>query len=99
MKLESGFYATESAELLAVFGGKIGISSASYEEDGDVVYEMSLRELPEEHKIGEDLGTPPSLEKFFNEFSPMRLRFYNVESIDVIIDQLQQLKKFPNNNG
>ena len=95
--IESGFYATELAELLAVFGGKIEVCGAVVEEDGQVVRELAFKELDEEHVIGEELNGAPTLEEY-NQFSPIRLRFYDTKSIDVIINQLEALKQ-PLGNG
>ena len=93
MKLESGFYATDKDEMLVVFGGKIRISSYVVEyPDGDIVKQICFSELPENHEIGEYLEE--GLEKEYNDFQPIRLEFYDEHSIDVLIEQLQELKSF-----
>ena len=88
---ESGFYATSQDELLVVFGGKIRVDGYVIENgDSNVVKELALCELPDNHEIGEDVGMG-SWEKY-NEFHPVRLEFHDDRSIDVLIDQLRQLK-------
>ena len=88
--LESGFYATDKGELLVVFGGRIrvgayGLSDPSYKE-------LDLSELPEEKEIGESLGCGSKEE--YEEFHPVRLQFFDDRSIDVLIEQLQDLKNY-----
>lgn len=93
MKLESGFYATDKDEMLVVFGGKIRISNYVVEyPDGDIVKQICFSELPENHEIGEYLEE--GLEKEYNDVQPIRLEFYDERSIDVLIEQLQELKSF-----
>lgn len=94
--IESGFYTTERNELLVVFGGNIGVSSAVAESDEGMVCEISFRELANKHQIGEDLG-PLTVEEYY-KFSPVRLRFHDTKSIDVIIEELQELKKLCNDD-
>lgn len=93
MKLESGFYATDKDEMLVVFGGKIRISGFVVEnEDGSIVKQMCFSELPENHEIGEYLEEQEM--DTYNKFYPVRLEFYDDRSIDVLIEQLQELKSF-----
>ena len=92
MKQESGFYATDKGELLVAFGGKIRISVFVIKDnEGNVIKELSLNELPKDHEIGEYLENEDH-----DTFHPVRLEFYDDASIDVLIEQLQQLKNFKN---
>jgi len=93
MKIKSGFYITEDGELMVVFGGGIILSAAAYENtNGQWEGELAMSEDGQEHEIGEDLGQPDVED--FNRFHPVRLKFYDKESIDVLINQLQQIKNF-----
>ena len=93
MKLESGFYATDKDEMLVVFGGKIRISSYVVEyPDGDIIKQICFSGLSENHEIGEYLEE--GLEKEYNDVQPIRLEFCDERSIDVLIEQLQELKSF-----
>ena len=90
--IESGFYASDNGELHVVFGGKIGVCSYTQEdEDNETRKVLCFNELEDNHTIGEDLGTPHPSEVM--QFHPLRLVFYDNACIDVIIDQLQQLKE------
>lgn len=89
--LESGFYVTDEGEVLVVFGGKIELQSVCYQDGEDIVYETAMGELPKKYEIGEEVGNPPTMEEF-NKFHPVRLRFYDTKSIDVLINQLQEIK-------
>ena len=92
---ESGFFTTSQDELLVVFGGKIILGGASYvDKDGWVYGELVMGEDGNSYKIGEDLGKQTN-EEFFN-YHPVRLRFPSDSSIDVLIEQLQEIKKLMN---
>ena len=88
MKIKSGIYATDKGEVLVVFGGGIILSGAACDE----CKMLAMHEDGKEHVIGEDLGME-SLEEF-NKFKPIRLLFYDKSSIDVLINELQQIRDF-----
>lgn len=93
MKLESGFYATDKGELLVAFGGKIRISGFVTEDnEGNFIKELCLSELPENHEIGEYIGE--ASDEDHDSFHPIRLEFYDDHSIDVLIEQLREIKSF-----
>jgi len=93
MKLESGFYATDKGELLVVFGGRIRVSAYGFGDSS--CKELDLSELPEEKEIGESLGFGSKEE--YKKFHPVRLQFFDDKSIDVLIEQLQDLKNYKTN--
>jgi len=95
MKEESGFYATDQDEMLVVFGGKILVSGAAYvDREGQQYAELAMTVDGNEYEIGQDLGKETA--KGFFDYHPLRLRFQDEKSIDVLIEQLQEIKKLMN---
>jgi len=74
-----------------VFGdGKICIAPvACKNEQGEIVYGMFLSELEEEYNVGDYIE---HVNEGMYDRAPVKLFFKNKESIDVLIEQLQELK-------
>lgn len=96
MKLESGFYIGQQGELIVSFGGRIGIGSQVYNEDGDLVKELVIVELEKPHEIGADLTNEEMPE---NKYTfPILFEFRDDKSIDILIEHLQSLKQYKKDN-
>jgi len=97
-KVESGFYASENGELIVVFGGRIilGGSASIDNETGEVERELSLYEGKKQYEIGEDITEDER--PAYEDFHPVRLIFRDDKSIDVLIEQLQEIKNLGKEN-
>ena len=98
MRYESGFYPTENGELIVVFGGKIILGGSAYTNDTGEVTEKELALYPgkRQYEIGEDITDEERPD--INDFHPVRFIFYDDKSIDVLINQLQEIKNLGKEN-
>ena len=78
---------------IAVFGGNIGVVSVKYNSDENL-YGLLLYNIDGEHKIGEEIE---NFSETIADKPNIELVFNNSESIDVVIDFLNNLKKNINN--
>ena len=96
MKLESGFYIGQQGELIVSFGGRIGVGSQVFNEDGNLVKELVVMELEKPHEIGADLTNEEMPE---NKYTfPILFDFRDDKSIDILIEHLQSLKQYKKDN-
>ena len=96
MKLESGFYIGDLGELIVSFGGRIGVGSKVFNEDGNLVKELVVMELEKPHEIGADLTNEEMPE---NKYTfPILFDFRDDKSIDILIEHLQSLKQYKKDN-
>lgn len=94
--MDSGFYIGRQGELIVSFGGRIGIGSRVFNEDSNLVKELVVMELEKPHEIGDDLTNEETPE---NKYTfPILFEFRDDKSIDVLIEHLQSLKKFNQEN-
>lgn len=78
---------------IAIFGGNIGVSSVKYNTE-EPLYGLVLYSLEDgKYKIGEDIENPDEILDEPN----IELVFNNIESINVLIDSLNELKEHINN--
>jgi hypothetical protein len=93
--LKSGFYANDQHEIIVVFGGRICTDGHAVQRpNGEWIRELSLKELPEDHEIGEEIS--PVTPEMIDEYHPIRFKFYDTASIDALIKQLQNIKELGN---
>lgn len=78
------------------FGGRIGVGSRVFDENGNLVKELVVMELEKPHEIGEDLTNEERPEN--KDAFPIIFEFRDDKSIDIVIEHLQSLKKFNQEN-
>jgi hypothetical protein len=96
--VESGFYATEDGELVVVFGGKIIVGGCANinNETGEIERELFLSPADKQYEIGGNI--PDDERQDIDSYHPVRFIFYDDKSIDVIINQLQEIKNLGKEN-
>jgi len=70
--------------------GKVCIAPAAYRQGDEVVYGVFFSELEDGYEVGDYLEQAITNQRYSK--APVKLFFKNKESIDVLIEQLQELK-------
>lgn len=96
--IESGFYATEQDEMMVVFGGSILLDGSIEwnDETGEQYRELAMYYNGKKYDIGGEVDQSERIG--FDDYHPIRLRFYDNRSIDVLINILKELKSLKKEN-